>query len=193
MTLVIACITKYKKILIRSDSRVIDDNGDIVSERSNKIIKINERCCLAFAGYIDVGNELLAHLYETYSDRSIWRPKMIFDEAVTFRNANPSKHILEVLFAGFDEEDNPVLYDIRSAIRTIGSCNTEFGCVVLGDHNVRVNYDPNEDEMELRQRLEKLILDTAQSNKTVNTRLSITDMALSSNINKFLKGKQSPE
>lgn len=105
MTAIISCITKNKNIFIYSDQRTIDDDNNILSDRTKKILQINNYCTLAFTGYVEECNELLTYLYKTYPERMQWEPKLIFDEALKYEIEHPSEHTIEVLFAGYINKD----------------------------------------------------------------------------------------
>ena len=50
MSLVIAAISKDNDIIVCGDSRIVDKNGNIVTENENKIYQISDRVVIAYAG-----------------------------------------------------------------------------------------------------------------------------------------------
>ena len=50
MSLVIAAISKDNDIVVCADSRIVDKNGNIVTENENKIYQISDRVVIGYAG-----------------------------------------------------------------------------------------------------------------------------------------------
>lgn len=50
MSLVIAAISKDNDIIVCADSRIVDKNGNIVTENENKIYQISDRVVIGYAG-----------------------------------------------------------------------------------------------------------------------------------------------
>lgn len=190
MTLVLACITKHDKIIVKSDRRTIDDSNSIISDKAEKIITINSRCILGFAGYVKCCNEVLSYLYNQNPTREKWYPEDIFSAAFLYRVMNPSIKKMEMLVCGFMKNNKPILLTFASDTNTRILYPKDTKCVQLGLHypECKINFD-EEDEQLIRDNMESFIVQQSELNFGIGDKIQTEEIFLLENFINKLKAE----
>ena len=150
MTLIISCITKNNNILCCSDQRTIDENGKIINENKQKVFSFDQRCLIGFSGHEDISKDLLHYLCtQIFNNHKIWYPEIAFSESIKYRQQHGTEHYIEYFISGYTNNNEPILYYVVSSYLTFGLDITKDGYVLLGNHNVKFQYDSNLNDDEL--------------------------------------------
>lgn len=126
MSLVIAAISNDNDIVVCADSRIVDKNGNIVTENENKIYQISDRVVIAFAGSKGNFENLKLYLEIKSLILDINDVESVYEDILEHENNQKHQEAIELLICGFDKDNNPRLFLIYSQIQKY---DRELTCV----------------------------------------------------------------
>ena len=96
MSIIIAIATN-NRIIIKSDGRELDPYGNIISENSQKILRIG-KTVIGFTGFTSERGKIMRHLVSLYGETLNGSPQSLYESARNFcKNGNTSGTITMIV------------------------------------------------------------------------------------------------
>ena len=168
MSLVIAAISKDNDIIVCGDSRIVDKNGNIVTENENKIYQISDRVVIAYAGSKGNFENLKLYLEIKSLILDINDVESVYEDILEHENNQKHQEAIELLICGFDKDNNPRLFLIYSQIQKY---DRELTCVryfYIGNTNRTIDINIELNTSDIIKCMEKEISKESKENITVN-------------------------
>ena len=168
MSLVIAAISNDNDIVVCADSRIVDKNGNIVTENENKIYQISDRVVIAFAGSKGNFENLKLYLEIKSLILDINDVESVYEDILEHENNQKHQEAIELLICGFDKDNNPRLFLIYSQIQKY---DRELTCVryfYIGNTNRTIDINIELNTSDIIKCMKKEISKESKENITVN-------------------------
>lgn len=168
MSLVIAAISKDNDIVVCADSRIVDKNGNIVTENENKIYQISDRVVIAFAGSKGNFENLKLYLEIKSLILDINDVESVYEDILEHENNQKHQEAIELLICGFDKDNNPRLFLIYSQIQKYDRELTRIRYFYIGNTNRTIDINIELNTSDIIKCMEKEISKESKENITVN-------------------------
>lgn len=168
MSLVIAAISKDNDIVVCADSRIVDKNGNIVTENENKIYQISDRVVIAYAGSKGNFENLKLYLEIKSLILDINDVESVYEDILEHENNQKHQEAIELLICGFDKDNNPRLFLIYSQIQKYDRELTRIRYFYIGNTNRTIDINIELNTSDIIKCMEKEISKESKENITVN-------------------------
>lgn len=179
MSLVIAAISKDNDIIVCADSRIVDKNGNIVTENENKIYQISDKVVIAYAGSkndfdcLKIYLEIKSILLDTND------VECVYEEVKDYEESHASNDGIHLLIVGFNKCKIPQIYLIgteKHQCRISKLLPTNY--MAIGDYDFDLFVDTKKDFSNIINDMKIIISDRAKVNNNVNTNINTVILRL---------------
>ena len=168
MSLVIAAISKDNDIIVCGDSRIVDKNGNIVTENENKIYQISDRVVIAYAGSKGNFENLKLYLEIKSLILDINDVESVYEDILEHENNQKHQEAIELLICGFDKDNIPRLFFIYSQIQKYDRELTRVRYFYIGNTNRTIDINIELNTSDIINYMENEISIESKENITVN-------------------------
>ena len=168
MSLVIAAISKDNDIIVCGDSRIVDKNGNIVTENENKIYQISDRVVIAYAGSKGNFENLKLYLEIKSLILDINDEESVYEDILEHENNQKHQEAIELLICGFDKDNIPRLFFIYSQIQKYDRELTRVRYFYIGNTNRTIDINIELNTSDIINYMENEISKESKENITVN-------------------------
>ena len=168
MSLVIAAISKDNDIIVCGDSRIVDKNGNIVTENENKIYQISDRVVIAYAGSKGNFENLKLYLEIKSLILDINDVESVYEDILEHENNQKHQEAIELLICGFDKDNIPRLFFIYSQIQKYDRELTRVRYFYIGNTNRTIDINIELNTSDIINYMENEISKESKENITVN-------------------------
>lgn len=173
MSLVIAAISKDDDIVVCADSRIVDKDGNIVTENENKIYQISDRVVIAYAGSKDDFNCLKVYLEIKSLFLDINDVETVYEEIKVYEKNHASNDGIHLLIAGFNKEGTPQIYLIGTEKHECGISrllSTDY--MAIGDYDFDLSLNTQKELTEIIYDMKTIINNRAEVNNSINININ---------------------
>ena len=168
MSLVIAAISKDNDIIVCGDSRIVDKNGNIVTENENRIYQISDRVVIAYAGSKGNFENLKLYLEIKSLILDINDVESVYEDILEHENNQKHQEAIELLICGFDKDNIPRLFFIYSQIQKYDRELTRVRYFYIGNTNRTIDINIELNTSDIINYMENEISKESKENITVN-------------------------
>lgn len=173
MSLVIAAISKDNDIVVCADSRIVDKNGNIVTENENKIYQISDRVVIGYAGSKNDFDCLKVYLEIKSILLDINDVVCIYEEVKSYEKNHASNDGIHLLIVGFNKEGIPQMYLIGTEKCECGISrllSTDY--MAIGDYGFDLSLNTQKALTEIIYDMKIIINNRAEVNNGINTNIN---------------------
>lgn len=168
MSLVIAAISKDNDIVVCADSRIIDKNGNIITENENKIYQISDKVVIAYAGSKGNFENLKVYLEIKSLILDINDVESVYEDILEHENNQKHQEAIELLICGFDKDNISRLFFIYSQIQKYDRELTRVRYFYIGNTNRIIDINIELNTSDIINYMENEISKESKENITVN-------------------------
>lgn len=173
MSLVIAAISKDNDIVVCADSRIVDKNGNIVTENENKIYQISDRVVIGYAGSKNDFDCLKVYLEIKSILLDINDVECIYEEVKSYEENHASNDGIHLLIAGFNKCEIPQIYLVGTEKHECGISrllSTDY--MAIGDYGFDLSLNTQKELTEIICDMKIIISNRAEVNNGINTNIN---------------------
>lgn len=168
MSLVIAAISKDDDIVVCADSRIVDKDGNIVTENENKIYQFSDKVVIGYAGSKGNFENLKLYLEIKSLTLDINDIESVYEDILEYENNQKHKEAIELLICGFDKNNNPRLFFIYSQIQKYDRELTRVRYFYIGNTNRTIDINIELNTSDIIKCMKNEISKESKENITVN-------------------------
>ena len=173
MSLVIAAISNDNDIIVCADSRIVDKNGNIVTENENKIYQISDRVVIGYAGSKNDFDCLKIYLEIKSISLDINDVKSVYEEVKRYEENHASNDGIHLLISGFNKCKIPQIYLIGTEKHECGISrllSTDY--MAIGDYGFDLSLNTQKELTEIICDMKIIINNRAEVNNSINTNIN---------------------
>ena len=173
MSLVIAAISKDNNIIVCADSRIVDKNGNIVTENENKIYQISDKVVIGYAGSKNDFDCLKAYLEIKSILLDINDVECVYEEVKDYEKNHASNDGIHLIVIGFNKNGIQQMYLICTEKCECGiSRLLSTNYMEIGDYDFELSLNTQKELTEIIYDMKTIINNRAKVNNSINTNVN---------------------